>query len=157
MDTNSYLAFLLIGVVLVVIDGLIIYRSGQRYLSGPDGEDGTSASLARMVTVLFHLAVLGVLALISTIDVPADSAAEAIVLRLGIVLLVLAAAHAITIGAFTRMRDRREAERISRERAAHERGNRHPEPVVTPVPGQASSAQPAVAPPIERGRYSGTS
>ena len=32
MSTYAYLSFLVIGVVLVLIDGQIIYRSGRRYL-----------------------------------------------------------------------------------------------------------------------------
>jgi hypothetical protein len=35
MDTNAYVTFLLVGVLLVVVDGQIIYRSGRRYLEGP--------------------------------------------------------------------------------------------------------------------------
>jgi hypothetical protein len=32
MDTNSYVAFLLMGVAFVLIDGQILYRSGLGYL-----------------------------------------------------------------------------------------------------------------------------
>jgi len=34
MDTDSYVTFVAIGVVLVLIDGQILYRSGLRYLGG---------------------------------------------------------------------------------------------------------------------------
>lgn len=32
MDTNSYVTFLLIGTLLVVVDGQVIYRNGRRLL-----------------------------------------------------------------------------------------------------------------------------
>jgi len=44
--------------------------------------------MARLITVLFLLVVLGVLALISVIDVNGDTVVETVVMRLGIVLIV---------------------------------------------------------------------
>lgn len=66
MDTNSYMAFLLIGTLLVLIDGQIIYRNGRRFLKQATPH-APAESLVRLVTVLFHLGTLGVLALLSTI------------------------------------------------------------------------------------------
>jgi len=151
VDNNSYLSFLLLGTMLVLIDGQIIYRGGRSYLHTAYGNDNVAgSSLARLVAVLFHLAVLGILALISTIDVPADTPLEGVVLRLGIVLLVLAIAHGIAIGALTRMRDREEAQRIlhNNHRDARHRDPTGPEPIVTPVPGQ-SQYSPSLAPPLD--------
>lgn len=117
MDTNSYVAFLLIGTVLVLVDGQIIYRNGRKLLQ--QSAPGASAeSMTRLVSVLFHLAVLGVLALISTIDIPADNATEAVVLRLGVILIVLGIAHWIAITALTRIRDRQEFDEVHHEREA---------------------------------------
>lgn len=116
MDTQSYLAFLLIGTVLVLVDGQIIYRNGRRFLRQSTGR--TADSLTRLVTVLFHLTVLGVLALISTIDIPSDTPIEGVVFRLGIVLLVIAVAHWVAVAALSRIRDRQEFEAITAERAA---------------------------------------
>jgi hypothetical protein len=128
MDTNSYIVFLLLGVLLVVIDGQIIYRSGRQYLEHSYSDPAAAVSVTRLITVLFHLAVLGVLLLISTIEVGSNPA-EGVVLRLGIVLLLLAVAHGITITILNRIRDRLQQERMLEEHNAHQ----HREPTVQPT------------------------
>ncbi|MPZ79235.1 MAG: hypothetical protein GEV28_02085 [Actinophytocola sp.] len=141
MDTNSYLAFLLIGTLLVLVDGQIIYRNGRRFLQ-QSAPSASAESLTRLVSVLFHLAVLGVLALISVIDVPVDNAVEAVVWRLGIVLIIIGIAHWIAISALTRIRDReefdefaheREARRIANDQANAGYGTRVPAPGESPA------------------------
>ena len=116
MNNSSYVMFLVLGTALVALDGQIIYRSGLRYLANSYGDRTSARSMARLVSVLFHLAVLGVLALISTIHISADTALEGVVLRLGVVFLTLAIAHGITVGALTRIRGRLEAENITKHR-----------------------------------------
>lgn len=122
MDTNSYVTFLLIGTVLVLLDGQVIYRNGRKFLQ-QSAPTASVESLTRLVSVLFHLAVLGVLALISTIDLPADNPVEGIVLRLGVVLIVLGIAHWIAITALTRIRDRQEFDEVHLEREARRQAN----------------------------------
>ncbi|NBH09180.1 hypothetical protein [Amycolatopsis sp. SID8362] len=151
MTTNAYLSFLAIGIALVLIDGQIIYRSGRRYLENSYGDPAAGASMTRLVTVLFHLATLGVLALISTIDM-GDSDLPGVVGRLGVLLLILALAHAITLGVLARIRGEQEVE------AVVQRGSRQrvePQtPTVTPVPGQ-EGRYPDVSPSLEnRSPYS---
>jgi hypothetical protein len=116
MDTNSYIAFLVLGVILVAIDGQIIYRSGRKYLEHSYGDSAAGSSMTRLVTVLFHLVVLGVLMLISTVDVGSNPT-EGVILRLGIMLLLLAAAHALTIAILARIKDRQMQERLAEEMA----------------------------------------
>lgn len=130
MDNNSYVLFLILGIGLVFADGQIIYRSGLRYLGNSYGDRGSGRSMARLVSVLFHLGVLGVLALISTIDFTTDTPLEGVVLRLGVVLVVLAIAHAITISVLTRIRDRLDVENVTQRRmeAANQR-----EATITPA------------------------
>ena len=147
MTTTAYLSFLAIGVALVLIDGQIIYRSGRRYLENSYGDPAAGASMTRLVTVLFHLATLGVLALISTIPM-GDSDLPGVVGRIGVLLLILALAHAITLGVLARIRGEQEVE------AVVQRGPRprvEPEqqgPTVTPVPGQ-DGRYPAASPSLE--------
>lgn len=116
MDNGSYALFLILGTALVAADGQVIYRSGLRYLANSYSDRNSARSMARLVSTLFHLAVLGVLALISTIHVAAGTPAESVVLRLGIVLLVLALAHGITVSALTRIRNRLEVENATMRR-----------------------------------------
>jgi hypothetical protein len=131
VDDSSYLMFLLLGTALVFLDGQIIYRSGLRYLANAYGEPGSAKSMARLVSVLFHLSVLGILAVISVIDFPADSPMEGIVLRLGVVLVVLAIAHAITISILTRIRDRLDVENVNKARMTD--GGTRREPTISPA------------------------
>lgn len=128
MDSSSYVAFLVIGTVLVLIDGQIIYRNGRRYMQQAASK-AAAESLTKLVTVLFHLGTLGVLALLSTIDVPADNQTEGLVLRFGIVLIILGIAHWIAVSTLGRLRDREEydtihAEREASRRQAHEAATR---------------------------------
>jgi hypothetical protein len=122
VDTNSYVAFLLVGALLVLVDGQIIYRNGRRYLQ-QSAPNASAESLTRLVTVLFHLVVLGVLALISTIDVPADTPVESVVMRLGIVLLIIGIAHLLAVVALGRIRDRQEFDEFTHEREARRIAN----------------------------------
>lgn len=142
MDTNAYITFLLVGVLLVAIDGQIIYRSGRRYLENSSGDTAAGASMIRLITVLFHLVVLGLIALLSMIDFGGDSAVAAIVGRLGIVLLLLAIAHAVTMGVLARLREDQVGEDLADRRAARDS-------VVAPVPGQ-QGRDPSVSPSLDR-------
>jgi hypothetical protein len=122
VDTNSYVTFLLLGALLVLVDGQIIYRNGRRYLQ-QSAPNASAESVTRLVTVLFHLVVLGVLALISTIDVPADTPIESVVMRLGIVLLIIGIAHLLAVVALGRIRDRQEFDEFTHEREARRIAN----------------------------------
>ncbi|HKS46950.1 MAG TPA: hypothetical protein VJT49_17940 [Amycolatopsis sp.] len=148
MDTNAYLVFLVVGVILVLIDGQIIYHSGKRYLNRGDTEAG--GSMINLVTMLFHLVVLGLVALISTIDFPNDNSPTSIIARIGVLLLVLALAHGVTIGVLARMREEQVAENIT-TRMNEPVGGRLTEPTVDPVPGQ-DGVRPRPSPSIEQQR-----
>ncbi|MDT7724558.1 MAG: hypothetical protein QOI21_1134 [Actinomycetota bacterium] len=148
METNAYLTFLLVGVLLVVVDGQVIYRSGRRYLEGSYGDPSAGASMARMITMLFHLAVLGLLALLSTVNI-GGSTIQGVVGRLGVMLLILAIAHAVTLGILSRIRDAQVDETIVTSRAAaNDQGRPNGGPVTPPAPGQLSGG-PVVSPSLD--------
>jgi hypothetical protein len=141
MDSSSYVAFLVIGTVLVLIDGQIIYRNGRRFLQQAT-PNAPSESLTKLVSVLFHLGTLGVLALISVIDI-GDYDVQGVVARLGIILIVLGIAHWIAVSALGRIRDReeyeeytsaeRDARRKANEAALRAQGTYVPEPTESPA------------------------
>ena len=114
MDANSYATFLLIGVLIVLIDGQIIYRGGLGYLRKVYAND-SGRSVMQLVSVLFHLTVLGALALISMINVSTGMPVRDLVVKLGVVLLVLAVAHGITMAIVVNIRDRRREEQLEDE------------------------------------------
>jgi hypothetical protein len=152
MGTNAYLTFLAIGMALVVIDGQIIYRSGRRYLENSYGYPQAGASMTRLVTVMFHLAMLGLLALLSTIDM-GGSDLPGVVGRLGVLLLVLATAHGITLVVLGRIRE----EQVDEAAVAQRRQPVKPEQqgtTVTPVPDQ-DGRHPSISPSLSgRAPYS---
>ncbi|WP_424187401.1 hypothetical protein ACOBQX_06220 [Actinokineospora sp. G85] len=146
MDDGAYVMFLIIGVALVLVDGQIIYRSGLRYLTDSYGDDKESArSMARLVSVLFHFAVLGLLALVSVLDLGGSAPLQAVVLKLGVVLVLLAIAHAVTIRVLNRMRDRIDAESLTKQRyESRVEGQPVPEAVVAPNPDVPVRHEPVI-------------
>ncbi|GAA3523636.1 hypothetical protein GCM10022222_02220 [Amycolatopsis ultiminotia] len=154
MTTEAYLAFLAVGIALVLIDGQIIYRSGRGYLENSYGDAAAGASMTRLVTVLFHLVTLGLLALLSTIPL-GDGDLPGVVGRLGVLLLVLALVHAITLALLGRMRGEQVGEAaVANRRISAREADRMPTTTVTPVPGQ-DGRNPDVSPSLEnRAPYS---
>lgn len=154
MDHGNYLLLLLLGTIIVVIDGQLLYHNGKRYLAAAgSGTNESGTSMARLISVLFHLLALGILALISTIDI-GGTGTQAIVTRLGIVLLIVAVFHAIALSVLARFRQSQQAE----EQAVSSLGGRERQtlydPVVTPVSGQRGP-EPTISPDIEdEGPYS---
>lgn len=103
MDTGRVL-FLVVGVVIVIVVGRLLAYSGKRYLvdSAP-GERGTAGSAATLVSTLFHLLTLGVLALIAVIPMGED-AMQNILVRMGLLLIVLAVIYGIALTQINRRR-----------------------------------------------------
>ncbi|WP_410619678.1 hypothetical protein [Amycolatopsis sp. cmx-8-4] len=101
MAGSDLLGFLKIGLIFVVADGQVLHRDGRRYLRGPDGGGGPTAS---MVVTVFHLVALGLLALLSVIGPGWSGSAAALVGRVGVFPLLLAVAHAATLSVLVRRR-----------------------------------------------------
>jgi succinate-acetate transporter protein len=122
MDTDSYIAFLLVSALLVVLDAVIITISGRKYLRDDD-HPGVSLAASWLTTTLFTLIVLGLVALISTVDLPVEGELQKLVTKLGIVLLLLAVAHGITMAVLTRFRGEERQEHLAEELAEQSRGH----------------------------------
>ncbi|WP_410657234.1 hypothetical protein [Amycolatopsis sp. lyj-112] len=168
MPDNELPGFLIIGLIFVVADGQILYRGARRYLSGPNGGEG-SGSMAWMVVMVFHLVAMGVLALLSVVGPEWSGSTSALVGRLGVFLLLLAVAHGITLAVLSRRRqddvvgtrfhDRAPDRSVPRMRSSADAGTEPAptdaswQPTVTPVPGQ-EGPQPQVSPDLgNRGPY----
>lgn len=103
-DPASYVGFLALGAIAVFIDALLIRRSGATFLAEVYPDRTTADSANRLITVLFCLTMLGVLALLSVVSLPFADGLPNLVSRLGIMFLIMAAAHGITIRVLARMR-----------------------------------------------------
>ncbi|MDQ2710598.1 MAG: hypothetical protein M3Z25_24560 [Actinomycetota bacterium] len=113
----SYLLVLLLGTGLTVTVGTVLRRSGRAVL-GETYPEPRATDVARLVTVGFYLFALGVLALISTMDVPVDGVVQTVVTKLGVVLLVLGGAYALTLVVLGRLRGARRRAEFDQEFSA---------------------------------------
>ncbi|MFN2494730.1 MAG: hypothetical protein ABR608_02310 [Pseudonocardiaceae bacterium] len=110
-DQGIYLLVLVLGVGAALIVGQVLLRTGQALLEEAFAGQRVANSINRLVAVLFHLGALGVIALISTVDVPVTGAVQTVVTKLGIVLLILGLAHGLVLLLLTRMRARNRYQR----------------------------------------------
>ena len=70
-------------------------------------------SVNLLLSVLFHLITLGVLAIISVVEFDTGDPLQTLVAKLGVVLLVLGIAYGISMLVLIRVRERRRADQIS--------------------------------------------
>lgn len=114
--TGSYLTLVIVGVLITVGVGQILLRSGQPFLDDVFRNKESAHSINRLLVVLFHLLTLGVLGMISIIEVPADAGpAQTIVFKLGVVLLLVGIAYGISMLVLLRIRERRRQQAVSAE------------------------------------------
>lgn len=140
MDTDAYLTFLLVGGLLVLIDAMIIYAGARRYLEQSRGAADSAMPMAGLIVVVFLLVGFAMVALWGSLGLGGwGSTLPGMVGRLGVVLLFLAVAHAVTAAMLTSMAD---------SEAARTR-TRRPDAVTNPVPGQPG-AHSTVSPSIEQ-------
>ena len=139
MDANSYAIFLFFGVLIVLVDGQILYRGGLGYLRKVYSNE-SARSVMQAVAVLFHLATLGLVALISMLNVSTGMPVRDLVVKLGVVLLVLALAHGITLAIVLGIRNRRREEQIEEEFVADLPSGIAREPSVQPASDDRYSA-----------------
>lgn len=124
MSTTEYVFYLIAAVVLTVVVGQVLLRRGQPFLEEVFQSNETARSLNTLLSVLFHLLTLGVLALFSTIDVP-------IVTKFGIALVVVGIAYGISMLVLLRIRERRRQDQLF-ERRAEQRQRRQTATAVDP-------------------------
>lgn len=111
-----YVTVVIVGLMLTVLVGMILYRNGEPFLVEVFGDRDKAMGINRLLVVLFHLVMLGILAVISVIEVPwAESATQIVLTKLGVVLLVLGAGHGTTMLVLSRIRTRRRLPKLRRE------------------------------------------
>jgi hypothetical protein len=113
--TTQLIVLLIVSVILTFIVGQLLVRAGEPFLSEVFRDKAVTRSVNLLLSVLFHLITLGVLAIISIVDIGnlQDLPLQSFILRLGIVLLVLGIAYGISMLVLIRVRERRKADTIS--------------------------------------------
>jgi hypothetical protein len=113
MEITQYLVLLAVSVALTFLVGRLLVRAGEPFLLEVFHDEKVTRSVNLLLSVLFHLVTLGVLAIISVTDVAGDNAVQTFVVKLGVVLLTLGIAYGISMLVLIRVRERRRADEIS--------------------------------------------
>ncbi|HEX3612447.1 MAG TPA: hypothetical protein VHU88_12240 [Sporichthyaceae bacterium] len=102
--SSERIAFLVIGLVVVVVVGRLIINSGRSYVAAAGSSGRSAASAASLVAVLFHLATLGLVALIAVLPL-GGAAPQRVLIRVGILLVVVAAVYGVMLALLNRRRE----------------------------------------------------
>ena len=114
MDINAqYITLLVVSVALTFLIGRLLITAGEPFLQEVFQDKKVTRSVNLLLSVLFHLITLGVLAIISGIDLGQAEPLERFVTRLGVVLLVLGVAYGVSMLVLIRIRERRRQDEIS--------------------------------------------
>jgi hypothetical protein len=108
MTTVPYVLFLVLGAALVVLDCHVLRRSARSYVAEIYPELPLADSIDNLLAFLLHFVGFGILALVSALDLGAGGALQNVVVHVGVLLVVLAAAHGVTIRSLVRLRDRQQ-------------------------------------------------
>lgn len=111
-NPSTYALVLVFGAILTLLVGQLLIRAGKAFLTDIFGDEHTAASISRLLGVLFYLITLGVLALLSIVDLPTEGPIQTIIAKLGVVLLVLGVAHGATMLALIQLRNRRREQTV---------------------------------------------
>jgi hypothetical protein len=114
-EMTQYIVLLAVSVVLTFIVGRLLVRAGEPFLLEVFHDEKVTRSVNLLLSVLFPLVTLGVLAIISVTDVAGDNALQTFVVKLGVVLLTLGIAYGISMLVLIRVRERRRAAEISEQ------------------------------------------
>jgi hypothetical protein len=126
-DISQYILLLVVAVGLTFLVGRLLVTAGEPFLQEVFQDRSVTRSVNLLLSVLFHLVTLGVLAIVSVIDFDAGGALQTFIARLGVVLLILGIAYGISMLVLIRVRAARRASQITehvQERLA-ERHHRH--------------------------------
>ena len=128
--TGAGVAVLLIGMVIVSVEGAMLARGGWEYLNRAYPNRAQARKVAALVLAPSFLMTMGALILVATLGIGPDAGIQVVLARVGLVFLATAAMH---LGAITVLsQEKAEVEEIELTEEeleeARDRGRR-PEPV----------------------------
>ncbi|HEY9416001.1 MAG TPA: hypothetical protein VIQ30_14655 [Pseudonocardia sp.] len=113
MNSGAYLLILAIGAIIVVVDGQLIIRKAPSYLDEVYENPKRSRQVTGMVAGLFHLIMLGVVALVSSVSLDAEAGIQSVLTRVGVMLLLTAIGHGVTMMVLSRLREQELATQLA--------------------------------------------
>ena len=128
IDIGQYVLLLVVAVVLTFVVGRLLVTAGEPFLLEVFHDRKVTRSVNLLLSVLFHLVTLGVLAIVSVVDFDAGGVLQTFIARLGIVLLILGIAYGISMLVLIRVRAARRASDITehvQERLAERHHDQH--------------------------------
>jgi len=154
MGGGPYLAVLLVGLIIVIVDGQLILRGSPSYLAEAYHDKRQAKRVATLVAVLFHLVMFGVVALVASIAFSPDAGVSSVLSRVGVLLLLTALGHALTLVVLSRLRAQQtdaemaevQMEAVEQYRHPQTRPRRRPRPGAEP-PTDFDAPVPDTAPP----------
>lgn len=142
-DTGMYVTLLVVAIVLTFLVGRLLVTAGEPFLQEVFQDTSVTRSVNLLLSVLFHLITLGVLAIISVVDIAAgQEPLQTFIVKLGVVLIVLGVAYGVSMLVLIRVRERRRADQVSE--AVQERLAERSAPSPRPVSETQISTQPVV-------------
>ena len=147
-DNAQYIVLLIVSVGLTFLVGRLLVVAGEPFLQEVFHDTKVTRSVNLLLSVLFHLITLGVLAIISVVEVGGSDSLQSFVVRLGVVLLTLGIAYGISMLVLIRVRERRRASEISehvQERLAERSISSGPAQAAPPVVPPSPTRQPPTA------------
>jgi hypothetical protein len=107
----TVLILLAIFIALTFAVGRLLVVAGEPFLQDVFKDQKVTRSVSRLLSVLFYLITLGVLA----IDFEIGGVIQTIVVKLGVVLLILGIAYGTSMLVLIRIRERKQAAQISEQ------------------------------------------
>jgi hypothetical protein len=135
-----------VGAVIVVIDGQLILRNSPSYLAEAYHDPRQAKRVSGLVAGFFHLVMLGVVALVASINMDDQSGVPTMLSRIGFLLILTAVAHAVTVVVLSRLRDQQTGTELAEAQIAAEQAHGQPEP----PPRAANGADPSDSIPTAR-------
>lgn len=114
-DNAEYITVLVIAIGLTFAVGRLLIVAGEPFLQEVFGDRKVTRSVNMLLSVLFHLITLGVLAIISAVDFDLSGQLQTVVVKLGVILLVLGIAYGTSMLVLIQIRERRRAGQISEQ------------------------------------------
>jgi uncharacterized BrkB/YihY/UPF0761 family membrane protein len=105
MSGAAYAVILLVGALVVVVDGRLIARTSPAYLAAAYRDRNRARQVSTLVGLIFHLVMLGVVALTASVGLSPDAGPSAILTRIGVLFILTALGHGGTIAVLSRLRD----------------------------------------------------